>query len=259
MVYKENPSISIIVPAYNEEQRLPESIAKIDTYFASISSPYEIIIVNDGSTDSTAKLATEIASLHSYVRVIHLKKNRGKGYAVRIGTQEAKGQYILFSDADLSTPIFEVEKLLLYLGKGYDIAIGSRKMPHSCIEVRQPWYRELMGNLLSIIVHLLVVPGFSDTQCGFKCLTQKSAKKIFREQKIDGFIFDVEVLYLAHKYGFSVKEVPVIWRDSPKTSVKLIRDSIKMLLGLLKIRYNDLKGIYSEAPETSKGQTKGKH
>ncbi len=177
---------------------------------------------------------------------------------MRIGALESQGQCLLFSDADLSTPISEMEKLILPLDEGYDIAIGSRKMSCSHIEVRQPWYREVMGNLLSIIVRTFVVPGFYDTQCGFKCLTQKSAKKIFSKQKLNGFIFDVEVLYLAHKYGFSVKEVPVIWRDSPKTSVKLIRDSIRMFLGLLKIRYNDLKGRYSTSPEPTEGQTKTK-
>jgi len=241
----DNTFLSIIIPAYNEEKRLPNTIKKIAKYLASFSFQSEIIIVDDGSTDGTAKLAEEMTFLYPCLRVIHLKKNRGKGCAVRSGILEAKGKYILFSDADLSTPISEAEKLLVYLKSGYDIAIGSRKLPQSKIEVRQPFLRELMGSVFSIMVQVLVVQGVKDTQCGFKCFTQKSALRIFREQRLNGFGFDVEVLYLASKYGFSVKEVPVRWSDSPRTTVKLMRDSIKMFLDLLKIRYNDIRGRYS--------------
>ena len=183
MAHGESPFISIIVPAYNEEQQLSHTIAIITKYLSSIPRSYEIIIVNDGSVDGTPELAEKIASAHPCVRVTHLTKNKGKGYAVKIGALESQGQYLLFSDADLSTPISEMEKLLLYLDEGYDIAIGSRKMPYSCIEIPQPWYREVMGNLLSIIVRTLVVPGFYDTQCGFKGLTQESAKKNLQRTK----------------------------------------------------------------------------
>lgn len=241
----DNIFLSIIIPAYNEEKRLPRAIKKITKYLASISFQYEIIIVDDGSTDGTASLADEFTFLYPFLRVIHLKKNRGKGCAVRSGVLEAKGKYILFSDADLSTPISEAEKLLVYLKSGYDIAIGSRRLSFSKIEVRQPFLRELMGSVFSIMVQFLVLKGVKDTQCGFKCFTQKSAHRIFREQKLNGFSFDVEVLFLAKKYGFSVKEVPVRWRDSPRTTLKLMRDSIKMFFGLLKVRYNDIRGKYS--------------
>lgn len=237
--------LSIIIPVHNEGQTLTAAICKIAEYCESLLSNYEIIVVDDGSTDGTEQIAREMMLLYPCLRMIKLKKNRGKGCAVRNGIFEAKGQYILFSDADLSTPISEAEKLFHYLKKGCDIAIGSRKLPSSQINVRQPWYREFLGNVFNIMVRLLVVQEVKDTQCGFKCFTRKSAKKIFREQRLNGFCFDVEVLYLATKYGFSVKEVPIRWFNAPKTTVKLMKDSPKMLIDLLRIRYNDIRGRYT--------------
>ena len=207
----------------------------------------EIIIVNDGSTDGTAELAEKFTFLCPYLRVIHLDKNRGKGCAVRRGILDAKGQYILLCDADLSTPISEADKLIHILyGSRYDIVIGSRKLPQSQIEVRQPLYREFLGEVFSIMVRMFLIRGIKDTQCGFKCFTQRSAKRIFFKQRLNGFSFDVEVLYLARKYGFFIKEVPVRWLNSPQTSVKLIPDSIKMFIDLLKIRYNDFTRKYDD-------------
>lgn len=241
-----DPLLSVIIPAYNEENRLPQTILRITEYFASLPYKFEVIIVDDGSVDRTAQIAEKASLFYPNFQVISLSKNSGKGHAVRNGILRANGQYILFSDADLSTPISEAEKLLFYLNNGaYDIAIGSRRLPQSELRVRQPWHRRLMGRTFNMIIRLFVVRGISDTQCGFKCFTRESAQRIFRIQKLNGFGFDVEILYLAHKYGFSVKEVPVVWRDSPETKVKCVRDSANMLLDLLRIWYNNAHGEYA--------------
>jgi len=237
--------LSIVIPAYNEEKRLSRTISEIAKYLASFSFKSELIIVDDGSTDRTAQLIDKMTVSHPYLQVIHLKKNRGKGFAVRKGILEAKGKYILFSDADLSTPISEAGKLLIWLYRGYDIAIGSRKLPQSKIEVRQSILREIAGSVFNMIVQTLILQGVKDTQCGFKCFTRKSAKHIFREQRLNKFSFDVEVLYLANKYGYKIKEVPVRWLNSSGTTIRLMRDSLKMFLDLLKVRYNDIVGNYS--------------
>ena len=240
--------LTIVIPAYNEEKRLPKTISEILQYFAYSRCQPEIIIINDGSTDRTADLVKKTTRLYPHLRLINLYENKGKGHAVRCGILNAKGQYILLCDADLSTPISEVDKLIHSLLAGdHDIVIGSRKLPESQIEVRQSWYREFLGDIFSIIVRVVLVRGIKDTQCGFKCFTQRSAKRTFSKQRLYGFSFDVEVLYLARKYGFSIREVPVKWLNSPQTSVKLIRDSIKMFIDLFRIRYNDFTGKYDKS------------
>jgi dolichyl-phosphate beta-glucosyltransferase len=176
--------------------------------------------------------------------VLQNGRNRGKGFSVRQGFLRAHGEYLLFSDADLSTPIAEVEKLFAALHQSCDIAIGSRALPGSRIEVHQPWYRERMGQLFNVCVQALTVPGIRDTQCGFKCFSREAAMEICHRMTVERFGFDVEMLHLARRLGYRVCEVPVMWRNSPETRVRVWRDSTSMIGDLLRIRWYDRRGRY---------------
>ncbi|MEN6511287.1 MAG: dolichyl-phosphate beta-glucosyltransferase [Chloroherpetonaceae bacterium] len=225
--------ISIVIPAYNEEERLPTTLRTIIDYFENLSKDYEIIVVDDGSQDKTAEIAQHF---NPRVKVIKLSKNLGKGAAVREGISHAQGDFILFSDADLSTPITEFHKLQESLENGSHIAIGSRAIDSSLIKVHQPFYREFMGKTFNKIVRALVLRGIHDTQCGFKMFKKSVAKQIFSLAKIDGFGFDVEILYLAHKMNFKIAEIPVEWRNDTKSKISPVYDSLKMFFEILKIR-----------------------
>ncbi|MEN6295607.1 MAG: dolichyl-phosphate beta-glucosyltransferase [Chloroherpetonaceae bacterium] len=225
--------ISIVIPAYNEEERLPTTLRTIIDYFENLSKEYEIIVVDDGSQDNTAEIAQHF---NPRVNVIKLPKNSGKGAAVREGISHAQGDFILFSDADLSTPITEFHKLQESLENGSHIAIGSRAIDSSLIKVHQPFYREFMGKTFNKIVRALVLRGIQDTQCGFKMFKNSVAKQIFSLAKIDGFGFDVEILYLAHKMNFKIDEIPVEWRNDTKSKISPVYDSLKMFFEILKIR-----------------------
>jgi len=240
----ENTFLSVIIPAYNEEARIKNTLEKIHSYLKNQDYTYEIIIVNDGSTDNTWALVNEIAQKIKEVRILKNEKNRGKGFTIKKGFLNAKGKYLLFTDADLSTPIEEVEKLISWLKKGYDIAIGSRGLKESHIQIHQPWYRELAGKMFNLFVQAMAVPGIKDTQCGFKCFTQKAALEICERQKIEKFSFDVEMLYIGRKLGYKIKEVPICWFNNPHTKVNFLKDGYRMCLDLIKIRLNELKGMY---------------
>lgn len=227
----QNKKISIIIPAYNEEKRVGDTLDKILAYKNEHELDLNVVVVDDGSTDSTVEIVKS-----KNIQVIQQIKNQGKGAAVRRGMLEADGDIILFSDADLSTPIYEIEKLLPYFYDGYDICIGSRALKDELIKEHQPWYREFMGKTFNRIVQTLVLKGIQDTQCGFKAFTKESARKIFRKSRIDGFAFDVEALYLASRYNFKVKEIPVEWYNDERSKVDPIKDSLKMLGEILKIR-----------------------
>lgn len=224
--------LSLIIPAYNEEHRLSGTLEKIFQYLADVGYSYEIIVVDDGSKDDTTNTAKKFES----VKVITLKKNSGKGAAVRAGMLAAVGDYRVFTDADLSTPIYEIPKILQNLQNGYDVCVGSRALDSSLIKVHQPFYREFMGKTFNRIVQLLVVKGIQDTQCGFKGFTAKAAEAVFSKAKIDGFSFDVEILYLSKKLGFKIKETPVEWYNDERSKVDPIKDSTRMFLEILKIR-----------------------
>lgn len=229
--------LSIVVPAYNEEKRILNCIKEVTSYFDKKGVPYELVIVNDGSTDNTKKIVEQFAKKNSKVIDAGYEKNRGKGFAVKTGVLKAKGEKILFSDADLSTPIKDFEKLDSWYKKGFDVCVGSRRLSGSKISVKQPLHRRIIGKVFITMVQMLSSLDLKDTQCGFKLFNSRKAKKIFSEQKIDGFSFDVEVLYLAKKKGYSIKEVPVEWNDSEKYSkVNPIKESFKMLSDLIKIR-----------------------
>jgi dolichyl-phosphate beta-glucosyltransferase len=239
------PYLSVVIPAFNEEPRIGATLERVYAYLSKRDYPFEIIVVDDGSRDGTIRVVEAFAGQKPEIRVVSNDGNRGKGFSVRHGIEEARGEYILFSDADLSTPIEDVEKLLPKLtGEGFGIAIGSRSIRGADVRIHQPWYRELMGKVYNKIVRVCALRGFKDTQCGFKLFRADVARRVFAKQQIERFSFDVEALYLAHKYGYRIAEVPVTWYDSPRSRVSIASDPLRMFIDVLKIRYYDLKGCY---------------
>jgi glycosyltransferase involved in cell wall biosynthesis len=237
------PELSIIVPAYNEESRLPQTLERISAYLNACGRESEVVIVDDGSRDRTAAVAESFQSKLPSLRVVSNGVNRGKGYSVRHGIQEARGRVALFTDADLSAPIEEAEKLLAALEKN-DVAIGSRALDRRLITVHQSPFREFAGILFNKIVQLVLRLPFVDTQCGFKAFRREKCKIIFEQQTIERFGFDPEILYLARHHGLHAVEIPVRWGHSPATKVSMLRDSLQMFLDVFTIRWNALRGRY---------------
>jgi len=240
-------SLSIIIPAYNEERRLARALGRIREYFAS--RPYgpggiEILIVDDGSTDATAQVAKDWASQMQSVRLLQNGTNRGKGYSVRHGMLEARGRVALFTDADLSSPIEESEKLLSAIRAGNDLAIGSRALDRTLIFGRQSRFREVAGMIFNGFVRIFTGLPFHDTQCGFKVFVREKCQIIFEQQRIERFGFDPEILFLAQRHGLRSAEVPVRWAHDPGTKVHVFRDSLLMFADLVYIRWNWLLGRY---------------
>ena len=223
--------ISLIIPAYNEENRLGKTLNTVFEYLTKNYSNFEILVVDDGSKDKTIEVAKQFS-----VNVIAQPKNLGKGAAVKTGMLAANGDIRVFSDADLSTPIYEIKKIVNKIESGYDIAIGSRAVDFSMIKVHQPFHREWMGRIFNKIVQFLAVKGIKDTQCGFKGFTAESATKIFSNSKIDGFGFDVEALFLANKFNYKIAEVPVEWYNDERSKVDPVKDSLKMFSDILRVR-----------------------
>lgn len=238
--------LSVIIPAYNEESRIGPTLERLIFYLTATSRKFEIIVVDDGSSDNTSSTVKKLGAGLNGIRLIHYDKNRGKGYAIRKGVLSSQGDLVLISDADLSTPIEEFEKLDVFIKKDFDIAIGSRGLDDSDIKVRQPWYRERMGKTFNAFVQLLIFSGIQDTQCGFKLFKGEVARTLFKRSYIDGFGFDVEILFSAKNAGYSIKEVPVIWFNSPLSRVRLVADPMKMFLDLIRIRLNWLSGKYAD-------------
>ena len=229
--------ISIIVAAYNEEKRLVPSLFAIRDFCNAGNIECEIIVVDDGSKDATRHVATETVSQIPALNVIGYDTNMGKGHALRTGVLSSKGDYVLLTDADLSTPIEELSKLMDFLhNNGYDIAIGSRALALSQILKKQPWWRQNMGKLFNKIVKTLVIGDFDDTQCGFKLFTGESARNLFKQAQVNRFAYDVEILALAKKHGYKIREVPIKWVNSPQSKVNPLTDSVQMFFDLLKIR-----------------------
>jgi dolichyl-phosphate beta-glucosyltransferase len=234
--------LSVVIPAYNEQARIADTLLSVKAFLQQWPHRSEVIVVDDGSRDLTLEVVKTIdisgQILHEQetTRITTDVTNRGKGEAVRRGLLLAKGTNVLFSDADLSTPIEEVEKLLVALEAGADIAIGSRRLPTSEVDP-QPAHRRLMGWVFSTLVRTLAVPGVQDSQCGFKCYRRAAAQQVAKLQKMPGFSFDVEHLFLARRLGLRVTEIGVRWKDAPGTKVKPIRDSWRMLRDLFRIRW----------------------
>jgi dolichyl-phosphate beta-glucosyltransferase len=236
-VADERPRLSVVVPCYNEEVRLPRTIEQIERYLGSRGDRYELILVDDGSADGTRRAMEEAAARNKSIRIVALPVNRGKGRALAEGVRVSRGDYVLVTDADLSTPIEELPKLEAALAAGAGVAIGSRAIKGSRVELSQPIYRVLMGKAFNIIVQLVLLPGIWDTQCGFKLFRGDIARDVFEGLTTDGFGYDPEVLYLAKKKGVRIAEVPVVWRNSAPTKVNAIRSSLDMFRHVLRIRF----------------------
>jgi glycosyltransferase involved in cell wall biosynthesis len=249
------PELSIVIPAYNEEARLPRTLARIREYFSASRvlpdlppdfalTEIEILVVDDGSQDGTARIVEEWSRELPQVRLISNGDNRGKGYSVRHGMLESRGRLALFTDADLSSPIEEIEKLLAALAAGNDVAIGSRALDRSLITIHQSIVREWAGIIFNGFVRAITGLPFYDTQCGFKIFRRDPSRAVFEQQRIDGFGFDPEILFLAKRHGLRTAEVPVRWAHDPATKVHVIRDSFIMFCDLIYIRWNWLIGRY---------------
>lgn len=233
----ERPHLSLIIPAYNEANRVQATLDTVRAYLESTGQTYEIIPVNDGSTDGTGALMRESAADDDTMRVISYDRNQGKGYAVRQGVLAARGEYIAFSDTDLSAPITELPKLFHSgIDKGYDIAIGSRAVKGTHISKHQPFYRELGGKTLNLIVRLLAVRGIHDTQCGFKLFRGDAAHAIFEKCFLNGWGFDIEVLYLARRMGFTIAEIGVEWSHGEGSKLHLLQAGLQVLRDIIKMR-----------------------
>jgi dolichyl-phosphate beta-glucosyltransferase len=232
----------VVVPAFNEERRLGPSLERLRSFLKGRN--VEVLVVDDGSTDGTAAMVQKMAKRWKELRLVSLGANAGKGAAVKEGVAAAAGKRILFSDADLSTPIEELPRLEAALKAGARIAIGSRALDRARIGVRQPFYRELGGRVFNRLVQLLTVAGIKDTQCGFKLFEAVAAKRIFALQQVPRFGFDVEMLYLAQKAGYQIAELPVRWENSPESKVRPVRDGLRAFLDLGFIRLYDLQGRY---------------
>ena len=245
------PELSIVIPAYNEERRLPETLRRIRAYLRARTAAAEVIVVDDGSRDRTAAVVEAWRSEFPGLRLVSNGRNRGKGYSVRHGMLEARGRIVLFTDADLSAPIEEADKLLAALAcgersrtSGYEVAIGSRGVDRSLIEVHQSRLRELAGMIFNLIVRVVTGLDFIDTQCGFKAFLRERARIVFEQQRTERFGFDPEILFLAKRHGLRTIEIPVRWAHDPHTRVHMLRDSLRMFAEVLSIRWNWLLGRY---------------
>jgi len=246
----EKPMLSIIIPAYNEGKRIGPSLEKVDAFLNGVGYSIEVIVVNDASLDETSEVVRKFIQDKPCFRLIENITNLGKGASVQKGMLIAQGKFRLFADADMSTPIEEVDTLLSYLNPPdgsapvYDVVIGSRRVPGSNMVVRQPGGREFAGRIFSVLVRMITLRGYMDTQCCFKQKTKKAANILFRFMTIPRFGFDVELLYIARKHELKVLEAPVRWFNSLETTVRLQSDAVQMLIDLFLIRWNNLLGAY---------------
>jgi dolichyl-phosphate beta-glucosyltransferase len=241
------PSISIVIPAFNESRRIADTLGKVREFLGRTPLSFEILVVNDGSTDETAEIVRRFEC--QGVRLIHLAENRGKGYSVRTGVLKAAGTYVLITDADLSTPIDELPKLYdIAEREPADIVIGSRAIDRRSIERHQSMFREIGGIAFNRLMRIGLGLKLHDTQCGFKLFHRARTRSIFKKQTIDGFGFDPEILFLAARRRLRIREVSVRWSHADDTKVRVIRDGLRMVADLLRIRLNDFAGEYGPRP-----------
>ncbi|MCC6220438.1 MAG: flippase-like domain-containing protein [Deltaproteobacteria bacterium] len=236
--------LSIVIPAYNEENRISKTLASIVEYFNGRDTIFEVLVVDDGSLDKTSERVREFEAKHKNIRLLTYPYNRGKGYAVRFGIYNSIGECVLYNDADGATPIKEIEKLEAAIKNGADIAIGSRALYSKDTSVKTVFYRKALGRIFNGLVNFIILPKIADTQCGFKLFSQEAARYAFSRARADRYSFDVEILFIARKGGFKIIEVPINWTNIPGSKVNLLVDSMAMLLDVLKFRFRDLIGIY---------------
>lgn len=248
------PLLSLIIPAYNEADRLPRTLPAVIEFVQRQSFPCEVIIVNNNSQDTTRQIALEFAERYPFVSVLD-EMAQGKGAAVRTGMLAAQGEYLFMADADFSMPVDEVSKFLPPQLSGYDVAIGSREAA-GAVRYNEPEYRHFMGRVFNFYVKVLAIPGFEDTQCGFKCFRRDVALDILPYQTIDGWAFDVELLFIALRRGYKVEEVPVQWYYGANSRISPVRDTINMIREVLRIRVNGWNGHYDRQPEVGAAVTK---
>lgn len=245
------PSLTVVIPAHNEAARIAGPLRVVDAYLIREWPGSDIVVVDDGSTDATRQVVADVAAtLATPLTLLGSSPNRGKGFAVRVGMLHARGARVLMTDADLSTPITDLAKLWAAMDAGAAVAIGSRKMPGAAIEVHQPWLRESMGRVFTALVRALVVQ-VSDVTCGFKLFSHAAAQAIFARVTLDDWSFDAEALYLAHRLGFPLVEVPVVWRDMEGTKVRRGRDALQSAIGIARILRNRLAGRYAAGKATA--------
>lgn len=235
------PALSVVIPAYNEEDRVARTLQAVQVYASQALDDFEILVVNDGSRDRTADVVRAFAAQHPQVRLLENDRNRGKGFTVRRGALAARHPFVLFTDADNSTPIEELAKLAPF-ATARSMVIASRALSDSRMEVPQPWYRKVMGHTFRTIVQGLVVPGIQDTQCGFKLFGREVVQAVFPAMQVEGFAFDVEVIARALRLGFEVREVAVLWYDDPASRVSPVRDSARMFRDVLRIWWQ-MRGV----------------
>jgi glycosyltransferase involved in cell wall biosynthesis len=237
-----SPFLSLIIPAYNEEHRLPRTLEQAHRFLSEQSYPSEVIVVENGSQDRTFELAQELVRQYQGLRVIK-ENQRGKGLAVRSGMLAAQGEFRFMCDVDFSMPVEEINRFIPPALINVDVAIASREAP-GAKRYQEPVSRHFIGRAFNIMIRLLALPGFHDTQCGFKCFTAQSAEMLFTKQTITGWTFDVEILYLAKRMGLRIVEIPIPWIYNPESKIHVLRDSIQMALDLIRIRRNARLGIY---------------
>ena len=230
------------MPAYNEQDRIGPTLERLSEFLTGQPYSWRVVVVSDGSKDRTKEIVEVFASEHPGFELVDSQPNRGKGFVVRKGMLETEAEWLLFSDADLAAPIEEVEKLWKAVEKGPKIAIGSRPLKESRLEVRQPWYREMAGRSFNLMVQLFAVRGIKDTQCGFKLFRQDVARDVFLRCKLDGFGFDFESLLIARDLGYEIAEVPIRWSHQEGSKVNMVRDGLRMLAELVKLRLAGRKG-----------------
>ncbi len=245
---------SFIIPAYNESARIRPTLDEILRYTQERNWETEILVVNDGSSDDTAQIVRQYSEAHPQIFLVENPGNRGKGFSVRNGMLHARGDICLFTDADLSSPISEAQKLFDAISQGADVAIGSRWLCPELQTERQPFYRQVFGRIFNLVLRVFLGLNFADTQCGFKAFRREAAQRIFPLQKIERWAFDPEILFLARRMGFTIKEVPVLWAHSEGTRLHPFRDGLRMFVEVLRIRWNSISGDYTAAVVPSPGK-----
>jgi len=240
-----SPDYSIVIPAYNEQARIGSTLERVLDCVHSFSWNAEILVVNDGSSDNTATIVEGFSARNPIVRLINNPRNRGKGYSVRNGMLQAAGEIVMFTDADLSAPMEEAELLFSAIHKGADIAIGSRWLERKRQTIQQPLYRQFFGRCFNAVTRMVMGLPFADTQCGFKAFKRQAAQTVFQFQRIERWGFDPEILFIARKRGYSIREVPVTWGHDERSRISYLRDGLKMLEEIVFIRWNALTGVYN--------------